>query len=155
MNVTVRVSVGSGKQNQNHDQDQDDILFVSSGNQHCISEGEYEAICFKFEKAFAFGRQVLFLWFQICYGDFAGVELWVPFNLWKKSNKIPSGSKYWRAWSIANGGRPKRGDRMSPRIFLQRRFLISVVTVRRDSKQRDLPDFLQYSRGDDVLQKLT
>lgn len=135
-------------------QEVEDINLISGGNQQLIPAGDYEGIIYKYDKAFAFGRQVLFLWFQISQGEFMGTELWIPFNLWKKSNKIPAGSKYYRAWCIANNGRPTRGDRISPRIFIKRRFLISVVTVSKDAKQRKLPDFLQYSRGDNVIQRL-
>ena len=37
--------------------------------------------------------------------------------------------KYFRAWSLANGGKPKRGDRMSPKVFKGKLFTAEVGTV--------------------------
>jgi hypothetical protein len=42
--------------------------------------------------------------------------------------------KYWAAWIRANGGPPKRGDRLSPTVFAGRR---AIVRVEDTSKTHD------------------
>jgi len=47
------------------------------------------------------------------------------------SNPKPPGprSRYYQEWTIANGARPKRKDRMSPNVFLGKFFLVRVGWV--------------------------
>jgi hypothetical protein len=41
-------------------------------------------------------------------------------------------SNYWPAWIIANGGQmPRRGQTMSPRVFLDKNFLVRVADVQK------------------------
>src|SRR5262245_23995042 len=47
-------------------------------------------------------------------------------------------SKFYRSWSLANGGPPRRGDRLALRVFKDRLFLGQVVDVTRDRHQRKL-----------------
>jgi hypothetical protein len=41
-------------------------------------------------------------------------------------------SKFWCAWISANGGSPKRGDRMTPNVFHNRHALVRVRVVSRN-----------------------
>lgn len=98
-----------------------------------ITPGNYEAVCTKFEQAFCFGKSPrLFLHFQIVEQcKFNGIVLWGAYNVDFKKGRIPSGSKYYRSWVIANKFvKPKRNDRMNPKIFLNKVFKVAVRTVK-------------------------
>lgn len=41
-------------------------------------------------------------------------------------------TKYWRGWVLANGGPPKRGDRLSHNVFVGRHALVLVDDTRKD-----------------------
>lgn len=53
------------------------------------------------------------------------------------SQKPTHATDYYAEWVIANGGKPpKRGDRMSPRRFVGKRFLVQVANPSKDRKGR-------------------
>jgi hypothetical protein len=44
-------------------------------------------------------------------------------------------SNYWAAWVKANGGPPKRQDRLSKHVFVRRYAVVVVADTTRDSRQ--------------------
>lgn len=60
-------------------------------------------------------------------------------------------SNYWAAWVKANGGPPKRRDRVSSRVFVRRYATVVVADTTRDSRQELAVRELAYSVIRDVL----
>jgi hypothetical protein len=71
------------------------------------------------------------------------------------SRQPGSKSVYYRAWVVANRGRPPlRGQEMSFEVFRNGLFRIRVRTVKTDRRQRPLPPCLRYSVVDALLERL-
>ena len=61
--------------------------------------------------------------------------------------KIGRLSRFYKAWVIAKGEHPKRGERMSPNIFLEGQiFEVDVEECNRDSEGKPKQDAEMYSR---------
>ncbi len=60
-------------------------------------------------------------------------------------------SFYWGAWVIANGSGPKRSDRLSPRVFVNRHAVVLVGDTAKDFKQSSVGEDLAYSVIRNVL----
>lgn len=122
----------------------EDVCIVYAPKKHSkIKHGIYEAQCVEIKKGQYYKWNKIYLKFQIIQGEYMGVELWIPFNLY---DKVTRASKYYEAWVVANKGiRPKPNDRMSPKLFRDKIFKVKVETVTHDGKQRKLPEDEQYS----------
>jgi hypothetical protein len=90
-----------------------------------IAPGEYQAYC-KSSKRYpdrGFHRWVCMLRWDVLTDDLlrviACVPLWLPLGTGDKPHASRRG-KYLPEWIRANGGPPVRGDRLSPRVFVQR-----------------------------------
>jgi hypothetical protein len=56
-------------------------------------------------------------------------------------------SKYFQAWTIANGGLPRKGEQMSPEVFLDGQFLwVTVEDSKRKTDGSEKVDAEVYSR---------
>lgn len=119
-----------------------------------IKDGNYEAICFKAEKADYLGSEKrLYLHFRLMNCEFSGAELFCAYNF--KYETFSKHTKYYTDWSIANGGVPKRKDRMSSRAFLEKKFLVKVLRVIPCYDNGDLkPKIFHYSKVDRIIQTL-
>jgi hypothetical protein len=58
---------------------------------------------------------------------------------------------YWAAWIKANGGQPKRRDRLSPEVFLRRYAIVSVGDTTKNHQQITITAEESYSVIRDVL----
>jgi len=80
-----------------------------------LPDGEYVAAYRGAERNIWFGQKKIRLCFQIieptCY---VGIEVFLFATL---PNRLSHRHKYYDLWSKANGGPPRRNDRMSPRVF--------------------------------------
>jgi hypothetical protein len=98
------------------------------------------------------GRYKFFLTLEIIGGEADGVRVEFICALPNKGGRgVSPSSKYYRAWVTANGGRPRRKDRMSPSVFKNRLFQIRVRTVVTDHQGRPLAAAHQYSVVDELL----
>lgn len=61
-------------------------------------------------------------------------------------------SNYWNAWVAANGGQPKRKDRLSPRVFTKRYARVKVSDTTKNFRQDNISTEHAYSVIRDVLQ---
>jgi hypothetical protein len=68
---------------------------------------------------------------------------------WDKPNASRR-SRYWQAWSKANGGPPQRRDRLSPRVFSGRIALVEVGDTIKNCKQQPVAGANSYSVVRDV-----
>ncbi len=59
--------------------------------------------------------------------------------------------KYWDAWVKANGGAPKRKDRLSPSVFVKRYAVVVVGDTAKNSKQELITGEFAYSVVKDVV----
>jgi hypothetical protein len=59
--------------------------------------------------------------------------------------------KYWAAWTAANGGSPRRQDRVSPRVFVHRYAMVTVADTTKNFKQQVVTGALAYSVIRDVI----
>ena len=124
-----------------------DIIFA--GNYEYIPEGEYEAIVKNYNFSEYYARKKLFLWFRLINNKYEETEIFMPFNM---SKNMRRGAKYYEAWILANRGiKPKKNDRMSPKIFSNKVFKIKVRTVVSGSKQNKLSREDQYSVVNEIL----
>jgi hypothetical protein len=97
----------------------------------CVPAGRYDAECVE-AKIYAdpqFHRWVCRLRFNLVSG---GREVCGFLNLGTGS-KPSAGrrSQYWRAWVIASGDLPRRRQVLSPRVFMNKLFEVSVETVKK------------------------
>lgn len=120
-----------------------------------ILPGEYDAICYDVERGISWGgRENIYIKFKIYGGAFDGAELFMACTF-KIKSKMSYRHKYYQQFSIANGGPPFRGQRLSPCIFKNKMYRVLVRdTVRKFPNQRMMPRFLQYSVVDTILEVL-
>jgi hypothetical protein len=123
-----------------------------------VPDGEYLAVC---EKAFlerksrAYGARY-YLTFRLFDGEFNGLTI----RMFLKPSKWPN-SRYYIAWSIANGRPPSRNARLSQSIFTGKLFRIRTATVKPCQKITgpgkkmksgpELPEPFWYSKVDAIL----
>jgi len=123
-----------------------------------IPEGKYKVVLLWVEKKRLWGREIIFLWFQIVdFGECQGEELYMACSAPKKSKKgkVATSNKYYQAWVLAAGRRPDRYDRMSTKVFRGKVFLAKVRAVTTNAKNVVRPPLLQYSVIDALLERLT
>lgn len=127
---------------------------------HCTSDipsaipngNQYEVVFCRAEKVQQWGQTKLFLWFQMqTPGEWVGQRFYMACNV-PSNGKFGPSSKYWLAWVLAAGRRPKRGDRMSTAIFKNKVFRARMRKVLKTSKQIDRTPAQQYSVVDELLQ---
>ena len=129
---------------------------AEAGGQYSrIPPGEYEGICFKTKKGPGYGDLPrLYLFFRIQGGEYHGTELFMVCT--HGSRKFSPRTKYYLQWSLANGGPPVKGQRLSPKAFLNKLYLIQVRDTKRKHKGgRVMADFMQYSVVDTIIEPLT
>ncbi len=123
-----------------------------------IPEGKYTVGFLRAERKWLWGREKIFLWFQILdCGDFQGEELYLACNapIKRKRGKMPSSNKYYQLWVLSAGRKPDRFDRMSTKVFQGKVFLVQVRNVITNAKNVTRPQLLQYSVIDSLLETLT
>lgn len=121
-----------------------------------IPDGKYEVIFLRAEKKERlWGGTKVFLHFQIVdSGEYQGKELYMACNV-KREGKWGVSSKYFQAWVLAAGRKPKRFDRMGTSVFRGKVFLAQVRTVTKNSKNLPRPLLLQYSIIENLVQRST
>lgn len=126
-----------------------DLTFA--GDYEHVPDKVYEAIVTRYDWGEFYQRKKLYLWWKIIsIGPHEGKELFMPFNVFKK---ITKSSKYYEAWILANKGiRPKKNDRMSPKVFKNKIFSIKTRTVVSGRKQGELAKNDCYSVVDEILE---
>ncbi|MFZ0304902.1 MAG: hypothetical protein WAL75_19575 [Terracidiphilus sp.] len=121
-----------------------------------IVPGEYTARCTAFqgpEWTIQFRSWKLRLEFVLDPNDQV-VSAFYSFGEDRNAPKIGTRSKYYRDWVRANGGPPKRGQEMSPGIFVngELAFTVQVSDAAKDGEGAVKDDALVYSRIDKILE---
>ena len=139
------------KPSRGHVDDEDLIFTMESAPPAKIPEGRYHVAFRRVEKKTMWNTQKLLLSFVVQdLGEWHGVELFLSCPL-PPNNKFPAGSKFLRIWTLANGAKPDRFDRMSTNVFKGKIFVAKVVTVTHDWTQQPIPEAAQYSKIDTLL----
>jgi len=113
---------------------------------------DYEVSFLRAEQKPYKGQSKVYLWFRIeSYGEWNGQELFMACNLPQGWKWGPS-SKFWGAWVLAAGKRPRRRDRMSVSVFRQKLFRARIRKVITTSKQIRRTPAQQYSVIDELLE---
>ncbi len=121
-----------------------------------IMDGEYDAMCYETETGKSFGgRRDIFIKFRIYEGEYDGTVVIMVCTYPK--GKMRLRFKYYQQWVLANGGPPKKSQRLTRKVFLHRMFKIKVRTTKRNytNTNNPLPDNMQYSVVDTIIKPLT
>lgn len=121
-----------------------------------IPPGEYDAICYKTETGRSWGgRTDIYILFRIIGGSQDGTELFMVCTYHPK-RKLSQRYKYYQQWTLAKGAPPKKGERLSPKVFCHKMYRILVRdTGRRHSNGQPMADCLQYSVVDSIIETQT
>jgi hypothetical protein len=107
----------------------DEEIRLDGGYYTLMAPGKFDARCISFRGPLDYrGEKKLYLNFEILSHPYTGTELFMALNIPRSG--VRPGSKYFRAWCIANGGQlPSRNAIMSARIFVGKTFQVVVRTV--------------------------
>lgn len=120
-----------------------------------IEPGEYDAICYRAEYGKSWGgRNSLYVKFRIYEGKYDGVELFMVCS--RPKGKLRTRHKLYQQWSLALGRVPIKSERFNKETLPNKMYRVLVRdTNRQFSNGRRMPDYLQYSVVDTILETLT
>lgn len=118
-----------------------------------IPDGEQYELCFiRAEKTFQFNGYRVFLWFEMhTAGSWNGERFYMTATVDPKGKWGPSW-KYWQAWVLAAGRRPRKKEGLSTKVFKGKLFRCRLRVVLKTSKQRLRTPEQQYSVVDELLE---
>jgi hypothetical protein len=102
-----------------------------------------------------FKRWVCAVQFDVLDGSLTRVIARLTWYLNLGSRDYPRAGRrtnYWQAWVRANGGPPKRNDRLSPRVFERRHALVRVEDTGKTYRQKAIGADEIYSVIRDVVE---
>ena len=70
----------------------------------------------------------------------------------REAPQVGRQSKYYRAWTMANGGPPCKGQAMAPDVFLGKFLRVRIEDCRKDRDEREKPEGEVYSRITELLE---
>ncbi len=80
-------------------------------------------------------------------GDAGTVSAFFNFGSAPEGPHIGRQSRYYKAWVLANGGHPMKGEKMAPGVFLENMiFELEVADCNRDDEGKPKPNAEVYSR---------
>jgi hypothetical protein len=116
-----------------------------------VSPGRYSAVAVRIqgpEWIYRYSRWSLLVEFELL-GESESVLICAFFNMGTNRDKPRAGrhSRYFKAWTIANGDLPRRGQQMDPEVFLEGQvYELEVGDNSVDSEERQKTDAEVYSR---------
>ncbi len=120
-----------------------------------IPEGEYDAYCYKTKEGPGFGgRRNVYVFFRIYGGEYHDTKLFMACTY--PPGKMSPRHKYYQQWVIANGGIPKRGQRLARKVFPKKMYRVLVRdTKKKHSNNRPMAEAIQYSVVDSIVETAT
>jgi hypothetical protein len=121
-----------------------------------VAKGRYSAVASRIqgpEWVRRYGRWSLMVEFELL-AESKTVRVCIFFNMGSNRAQPRAGrhSRYFKAWTLANGYLPKRGEAMSPEVFLDGQvYEIEVSDSYRDSEERQKTDAEVYSRVTEIV----
>jgi len=121
-----------------------------------VSPGDYQAVCVGWqgpEWCLAFRRWSLRLEFSLVTDE---TLISAFYNMGSNAERpLPPGrrSRFYAAWSLANGEAPRKGQRMALDVFTEAGllYLVRVADCLKDGKDAAKPEALIYSRVTEIL----
>jgi len=119
-----------------------------------VPEGRYQAVATRFqgpEWTFTFRRWSLLVEFELLC-ESKRVCAFYNFGENRTKPKITRRGNYFKAWTLANGELPRKGQRPSPDVFLEGQiFTVEVRDSRRNEKQADKAEAEVYSKVTEIV----
>jgi hypothetical protein len=119
-----------------------------------IEPGEYAAQCAhaKVYRDPGFRTWKALLRFRLIDG---GQEIYGFYNMGRgESPHAGRRSRYWAAWTLANGAPPRRGQTMTPRVFRGKVFLVQVSDVTHTGDGKPHHPSAIYSTVKKIIEKM-
>lgn len=124
-----------------------------------IPPGEYQAYYRRHETAFMFKSPKVFIHFEIHGGEHGGTKVYAAYRVKELRGKPRKGGgirlrhsqDLYRQFVRLTPNQRERPDRISLQRLRGCLLRVSVRTVTKDAKQRELPEALQYSVVDEML----
>jgi hypothetical protein len=119
-----------------------------------VPEGRYQAVALRYqgpEWIRAFGRWSLLVEFELLD---SGLPVCVFFNLGSDRSAFKIGRKgnYFKAWTLANGELPRKGQAMSPDVFFEGQvFAVEVRDRSRNAADEEKSDAEIYSAISEIV----
>lgn len=108
-----------------------------------IPEGTYSIQYLRHEKRKYHGDDKLYVYFQVVtQGPVFGTQLFKIYNYYSSP---PAGSQLFKDLHRLSGKRVKKNSRFSMELFQKDILLALIRTVKKDSNQVPLPEYMQYS----------
>jgi len=78
-------------------------------------------------------------------------------NMGNKRDEPRAGkqSNYYKAWTLANGEPPRKGQPMAPEVFLDKFFRVRIADCRKDSDEKEKSEGDVYSHVTEFLELVT
>lgn len=120
-----------------------------------IPPGDYQAVCIGWQGpqwVRSFRRWSLRLEFSLMTGD-GTVSMFLNMGNDPATPEIGRRSRFYMAWSLANGETPRKGQQVSPSTFTEEGlvYLVRVTDSLKDAKDTAKPDAMVYSKISDIL----
>jgi hypothetical protein len=120
-----------------------------------VPPGRYSAIAIRIQGPQwlrRYGRWSLIVEFQLLSEDDARPCMFFNMGNDATKQKVGRQSRYFRAWTMANGELPKKGKKMNPQVFLDGQvFTIEVEDCGIDSERAQKADAEIYSRVSKII----
>ncbi len=128
--------------------------FISAVNpRQKIPDAKYDAECIGYDSSFVLGKaRKIFLNFRIIEGEHTGMKLFMAYNA-PYDRKFRPGHKYYKDWVMVNGWNPpSRNATMSPRLFLNKAYVIKTRAVKPLRNKKPMPVQFHYSVVDELVE---
>ena len=135
--------------------DAKDLVFACRSHiPPAIPDGDqYQVSFIRAEHRKHWGGKV-YLWFKlITPGEWCGEEFYMACSM-PESGRLGPSSKFYQAYVLAYGQRPKRVDRLSTAVFKNKVFRVRMRQVLKTVKQTKRTEAQRYSVIDDLLEVL-
>lgn len=130
-----------------------DEFKMADDSRPLIPEGQYSIQYLKHENRKYHGTDKLYVHFQVVtQGQFFGTRLFKTYNFYLSP---PQGSQLFKDLHRLSGKRVKKHTRFSMALFQNDILLAVVRTVKKDSNQTLLPEYMQYSVIGSILGRET
>jgi hypothetical protein len=119
-----------------------------------VAEGLYQAIAVRHQGSDwvrAFARWSLLVEFELLC-DGSRVCAFYNMGTDPKGPIVARRGKYFAAWTLANGEMPRKGERMTPDIFLEGQvYTVEVKDSRRNAKEQEKAEAEVYSKVTEIV----
>ena len=136
----IRARAAQGQDTDNLDE----VIGVAENGGLLLAAVTATVVFVRWEKKIMWKQNKIIFWFAICDPvEHIGKELFMA-CVAPQDRKFPSRSKFMQCWTLANGERPDRFDRMTMRVFKEKKFVAKLKIVRQN-QYGELPPHAHYT----------